>query len=136
MTTRQYRSLAKYAGTIARELGLGHLDLTLDSSPSGHANDGSESAASFEGTYGRHRGVIRVNPNFDHYTPEEQRVTIIHELLHAHTEAMRELVRNALPPALGQAAFDVFMAAFTQADERFTDALSTGIANKFPLWEG
>lgn len=136
MTTKQYRSLARYAGVLARELGLGHLDLTLDAEQPGHATDGSEAAASFEGTYGRYRGTMRVNPHFETYAPEEQRIIIIHELLHAHTEQVRELVRTTLPEAMGKPAYDVFMAAYTQADERMTDALATALADKFPLWEG
>jgi len=133
---RQYRSLAKYAGVIAKELGLGHMDLSLDAGHPGDAVDHSEAAASFEGVYGRHRGVIRVHQNFASFTPEEQRVCVVHELLHAHTERQRELLRTSLPDAMGRSSYEVFMAAWTQLDELATDAVSTAIAPKFPLWEG
>jgi hypothetical protein len=133
---RQYRSLAKYAGVIAKELGLGHVDLSLDAETPGTTTDHSEAAASFEGIYGRHRGVVRVNPHFELYAPEEQRVCIVHELLHAHTERQRELLRTSLPDAMGRASYEVFMAAWTQLDELATDAVATAIAPKFPLWEG
>lgn len=136
MNERKYRSLAKYAGMVADGLGVGHLHISLHPESPGEAKDGSAAAASWEGTYGRNQGVIRVNPAFDTYPPEEQRVVIVHELLHAHTEALREHVRTSLAPVLGQSVFDVFMAGFTQHDERFTDALATAIAPSFPLWEG
>jgi hypothetical protein len=133
---RQYRSLAKYAGVIAKELGLAHMDLVLDPGHPGEATDHSEAAASFEGVYGRYRGAIQVNARFETYTPEEQRVCIVHELLHAHTERQRELLRTSLPDAMGRSSYEVFMAAWTQLDELATDAVATAIAPKFPLWEG
>ena len=136
MNDKQYRSLARYAGRIAKELGLGHYDLSIHNEQAGETAEGETAAASFEGTYGRYCGVIRVNKHFDHYAPEDQRVYIVHELLHAHTEAVREFTRSALAGTMGREAYEVFMAGYRQQDERFTDALATSIAPKFPLWDG
>lgn len=136
MTDKQYRSLAKYAGQVAKELGLAHFNLSIHDEHVGETADGDTAAASFEGTYGRYCGVIRVNRNFDQYAPEDQRIYIVHELLHAHTEHLREFARTALIGTVGRDAFEVFWAGYRQQDELFTDALATAIAPKFPLWEG
>ena len=136
MTDKQYRSLARYTARIAKELGLSHMTLSLDTADPGGASDGTQAAASWEGVFGRHRGVIQVSREFDHFPPEHQRVYIVHELLHAHTEHVRALVRTSLAPVMGQQAFDVFMAGYTQADELATDALAEAIAPNYPLWEG
>ena len=136
MTDKQYRSLARYTAQIAKELGLGHLTMSLDTAGPGEGPEGAQAAASWEGVYGRHRGVIQVSRDFDHFPPEHQRVYIVHELLHAHTEQVRSLVRTSLAPVMGQAAYDVFMSAYTQADELATDALAEAIAPSYPLWEG
>jgi hypothetical protein len=133
---KKYRSLAKYVGSIAKDLGLSHYDLQLHPEEPGGASDGNIALASYEGTYGRYTGTLRVHANFDAIPPESQRNAIIHELLHAHTEATRELLRTTLAPALGASAYEIFWAAYTQADERFTDALATAIADNYPLWEG
>jgi hypothetical protein len=135
MTDRQYRSLARYIFKLAKDLGLGHMELSLHAEPP-EGDHGLEAAASFEGTYGRQRGAIRVNKDFGHYSPVEQRHVIVHELIHAHTEHLREYVRTSLPGHLSQPAFQMFMSGYTQQDELFTDALADAIAPKFPLWDG
>lgn len=136
MTEKQYRSLARYAGRIAKELRLDHIDLSLKSEGPGETKAGDAALASFEGTYGRHSGVIRVSHDFDHFPPEEQRIAILHELIHCHTEQIREYARISLMGALGREAYEVFWSGYTQQDELFTDALATALAPRFPLWDG
>lgn len=132
MTERKYRSLAKYVFVVAKELGLGDMALTLHSSPP----ENPDAVAAFAGVRGRNSGHIYVSPEFDHYPPEEQRVVVVHELIHAHTERLRDYVRRTLGEHLAPAAYEVFMSGFTDADEYATDALATAVAKFMPLWEG
>ena len=132
MSPKQYRSLARYMGQIAKEFGLKDWELTLHDEPP----DLDQALASVECVYGRRVAHIRVAPDFDHYTPESQRNAVLHELIHIHTEPVRALIRTALPSLIGAPAFEAFMAGFTQADEHATDAIAAAIAERYPIWEG
>jgi hypothetical protein len=137
MTDRKYRSLARYTFKVAKELGLGHLDLELHSAgPNAHGLGSQRAAGEYEGIYGRNAGIIRVTKDFDCIPPEEQRVTIVHELIHAHTAQVRDFVHRSVAGVMTEAAFDIFQIAYRQQDELFTETLAQALAPKVPLWEG
>lgn len=130
MTTRQYRSLARYIFSIAKDFGLRDWELTLASDPP----DSPSAIASFEAVYGRKRGIVRVSEGFEHESPEDQRNAILHELVHAHTAPAREYINRTLPSILGAAAWATFDAAYEQANEFSVDAIAAAIADRYPLW--
>ncbi|MCC6311345.1 MAG: hypothetical protein IT345_10565 [Trueperaceae bacterium] len=132
MTPKQYRSLARYMASIAKDFGLRDWALTLHDEPP----DDPNALASVECVFGRRNAHVRVAQDFDQYPPEDQRTAILHELIHVHTEGLRALLRNSLPDLIGHPTFNALWAGVTQADEHATDALADAIAPYYPVWEG
>ena len=129
MSPKEYRSLARYIASIAKDFGLRDWDLSLDSDP---CDD--DAIASVNTAYGRKAAVINVAADFEHYTPEAQRMAVIHELIHIHQAQIIDLIERTLPNAIGAAAFLMFNAAWRQAMEHSTDGLATAIADRYPIW--
>jgi hypothetical protein len=129
VTSKQYRSLAKYAGSIAADLGLRDWDIAIRDDP---PDDGG-ALASTECVYGRRQANIRFSPDFAHHAPEEQRTAVLHELLHVHLWAADQAVRDGLT-VLGSEAREVVYAGYNTAREYAVDAVATAIADRYPLW--
>lgn len=130
MTSEQRQSLATYTSEMAVELGL--TDWTLD-----FPNDEpsiEDAIASVDPVYGRKRATIRFRRDFMHCPPEEQRQTVIHELVHLHFAAQTQAVVDALKP-LGMTA-ELAADYYQLTHEYAVDALAEAIARYFPLWEG
>ena len=136
MTDRRIRSLCRWMSDLANDFGLSDKKINVHVGGPGEAEDGSDAIASVAGIYGRNILNVSISPAFFDQSPEEQRYIVIHEYAHAHTEAVRDLLRTALPKLLGQPAYDTFQTAYTQLDELATDSLARAIAPMFPLWEG
>lgn len=130
MTPKQLRSLAKYTSAIAAELGLRDWTLTFPPEPCEE-----KALASVDCTYGRKRAVVRFADDFLHHAPEEQRIVVLHELIHIHFAQERQAVTDALD-LLGRDAHEIATESFRVAHEYGVDGLADAIADRYPLWEG
>jgi hypothetical protein len=78
---------------------------------------------------------IRVDTSFPDTSPEEQRNTIIHELLHCHFSMAQSVITDDLwdRRLLSQDAYSTFEASYRRAQEFGVDGVAMAIAQFFPL---
>jgi hypothetical protein len=81
----------------------------------------------------RQFGEVVVDDEFFDLTPEEQRATIVHELLHCHFAQITEVVEESLPVMLGKPAYHVFEVAHDLALERCLEATAVAFAEMLPV---
>jgi len=130
LDTRTRRSFLKYLEMIAEEFGLrdwqlyAHFDEDL--------GDGVSAATACVDN--RRVAHVKFAPSFFNLRPEEQRETVLHELLHVHMWQITDYVREVLPDLIGKPAFVVMEAAFNRLDEQATDAIAAAIGDRYPLW--
>jgi hypothetical protein len=125
---RDRKALGEYVRWVANELELRDWVIELDRSPCDL--DCAGYALCIDGQ--RHI-TIALAAGFRDYPPAEQRETIVHELLHAHTEACWRMVQTDLAEPLGKIAYYVFCDSYRRAMEYQVDALSKAIAPRLPL---
>lgn len=113
----------EYLRTLANTMGLTDWSFTLKDM------EHEDALATITVSFGRQEACIELSPAFYAADPEEQRTTLIHELLHAHHAPVDELMENALPEALGKEALAVFAEAYRIMVERMIDPVSVAIAN-------
>jgi hypothetical protein len=131
VTAKTYRSLTRYVAAIAEDFGLGDWEIcVLDESP-----DSATALASCEAVFGRRMANLRFSHAFFHSPPEDQRNTVVHELLHAHLAATDQAVEDHVG-LLGSEARVIARNTYNTAREYAVDALAAAIADKYPLWEG
>lgn len=76
---------------------------------------------------------ILIGESFVEASPEEQRATMVHELLHCHYAPLVEIVEETLPALLGKPAYHVFECSHDLALERCLEAQAVAFANLLPL---
>lgn len=79
--------------------------------------------------YGRKIAHISIEAG----TPEELRHTLVHELVHCHTDPATVLVQRDLENLLEERVDRVFWVSFRRAFEYGVDGLATAIAKHVPL---
>jgi hypothetical protein len=131
MTHRQRRSLAKYVSAIAVTLGLRDWTLSFPEDPP----ENDDAIASVECIYGRRMASVRFDADFLSFSCEDQRVAVLHELIHVHFWHRRQATKDALE-GIGREAREIAFDAITLGDEYGTDAVADAIAPFFPFWEG
>lgn len=114
---------------MANLLHLNHWHLTV---PIEARPESPDYAASCERIYGQNRAKIYLSDGFLADTPENQRVTYVHELLHCHFRAIVE-ARDGLEDLLGKPANLVFVDRMRSAEEWAVDAIAGAIAPFLPL---
>ena len=130
MTDAERTALGDYIRWVGDELGLRDWTIVLCDEP---CADGA--AADVPLTAEKKRARIRLCPGFRGLPPHEQRYTVVHELLHCHQSVILALVGNDLAEHLNSSVHDLFLAAFTRANEYATDGVASAIAGHFPLIE-
>ena len=75
---------------------------------------------------------LRVSHDFWRQTPDLQRETLVHEIIHLITARLDQTV-EALADAMGKVLWAVFEPQFVNATERAVDHLAKVIAPTFPL---
>lgn len=84
--------------------------------------------------YGTKRIEVKVPKDFPTATTlEEQRHTLIHELVHAHTDGAWKVVEEDFAGALGREARALLMASYTREIEVGINALASALAKHLPL---
>jgi hypothetical protein len=85
-------------------------------------------------TEGRYHAGLWVSDSFFDSPAEEQRQTVVHELLHVAGREQNDVIRaGGLPHVLGQDAYRVVWENYKGAHERQTDHLASLIAPHAPL---
>lgn len=124
---RRKLSTVEYTRQIAVSMGLGGWTIEQSADP---ASDGC--FAEIEPTYGQRHAKLALCPNWDDLPPEEQRDTIVHELLHVHLASLTQLAFDIVQE-LDPAAAKVAQAALNLAEEYVVDAMAGAWSPYMPL---
>lgn len=128
-------ALADYVRDIADRMHLRDWAVLVSDDPDDAPEDGidDERCATFRGTLGRRAAFIWINREWwEQATPEERRQTIVHELIHAHEHASREVVIHALTVYPRRTA-EVLQGIYDVQAEYAIDTLADVIAPYLPL---
>lgn len=120
-STEQSNALQTYIWKIRDMLGLQTWDVYLTAAPSS-----DDCNASIHPVYGRHSAGLSVNKNWYSLSPEVQRNTIIHELLHVAHNRQTEVIRTTKQR-------DEVWVTFERETELMVDHLATALEDLFPL---
>ena len=129
MTRAQKTALERYISEAQQTLNLGQWKIELEDSP---CED--DALAEIEVSENLWQARIRVAYSFFKEKPEEQRDTIVHELIHVHTAGI-ERSRDRMEKILGELAWPVFQASMENEVERAVDALAKIVAPTLPIPE-
>ena len=113
---------ADYVRVVANTLGLTDWEIKVRW---GDLPD--DTLARVHPSYARRSAEIIFGEAFLNSRPEEQRDTVVHELLHLHFSMADELVSDTLPSLLGSPAFKAFENSLDLAMEYAIDAIAVGI---------
>jgi len=125
---KERKALGKYIRWVADEMELRdwHIDLMRESAEKG-------TLAQVHPTFGRKHVEVRFCARFRALPPEEQRNTVVHELVHLHTAAMQSQVEKDLEQHLAQGTDRVFFDSFQRNLEYAVDGLANALAKHMPL---
>lgn len=129
--------LGDYILDVKHRMGLRDwtIDLVIDDLERGEhdvTDSNGEPVAEIDCMYGSKRAVLTLTPGWEQADPEMLRMVICHELVHAHLAITGWAVNNA-SFAMGKAAFDVFQASCSNAEEIATDSIAVAWAEMLPL---
>lgn len=128
MNDQQHRHFSRYVRDIADRMRLRDWTVTLSDE---HPDD-KEADADARVTYGRRCLTLRLARDFAVESPEDQRHTVVHELIHAHLFPIDWTV-NSIGNHLPLAALDILKGALSDDIEVGVDALADVIAPFMPL---
>lgn len=124
--------IVEYIAELRDLMGLGHFTVTFQAYPPAEQDEVS-TAAQIQIPDGKRDATIQVDPDFVDEPPEEQRETLVHELVHCHLADMGNMVYEDLKHPLGITAHAIFNDGFTRALEHATDAIAKAWAAQLPL---
>lgn len=130
MTKRDRAELGRYMRAIADEMELRDWTVTVGD---GYCGDDLEAEAHC--VNGQRHVAITFGEHFRGREPEDQRETVVHELIHAHLDVCWKMVQTDLAEALGKPVYYVFCDSYRRAMEYSVDALAKTIARHMPLIE-
>lgn len=130
MRKRDRKALGRYVRWMANELELRDWTIVVSDEP---CED--EFVAQQVCVRGERQQTITFRHDFRDLDPEEQRETVIHELLHAHHEICWRMVQTDLSEPLGKIGYYVFCDAYRRAMEYQIDATAKALARHLPLIE-
>lgn len=131
MRKRERKALGNYLRTIAdlMELRDWHLDLSHG------LPDADDAIATCEPIFGRKKAVFRFCDGFENLPREEQRNTVVHELVHCHLAAAQGVAERDMEGVLAAESDRVFFRAFRRNLEYAVDGLANAIAKHMPYPE-
>lgn len=130
MKPEDWDVLAGYLRSVADAIGLRDWDLLLKHDPPLD----EEVLASVSATYGRRHATVRVCLEFRELTATEQRMAIVHELVHCHHATLGHILNRSLKEALGNAG-ELLMVAVNAEFEHLVDAIASEWATRMPFIE-
>lgn len=128
MTKAERKVLGGYVRDTADAMELRDWTIELMHDP---CEDGA--MATVNSPFGRKLARVWVCEDFRERSAEEQRDTIVHELVHLHLESAASMVRTDLEEHLGKQADKLFFDAWRRLFEYGIDGLSAAIAKHLPL---
>lgn len=129
MTNRERKILGEYCRDSADAIELRDWHIDLSKEPCDE-----DSCAQSRCRYGQKRIELRFPDDFPTASsPEDQRDTVIHELVHAHLDPPWKLLDEDVFGLLGREARALVVAEFTRSIEYAVDGLSRAIAKHLPL---
>lgn len=128
MTDEQYESLSAYLRVMADAMALKDWAIHLQRKTPENPNH----QAAVQSVYGRRHANIWVDSAFFDDSPEEQRQTITHELLHLHINPIKHALQNA-KTNLGDHTYGVVEGMMDDATEFAVDDISAVLALGLPL---
>lgn len=127
-TPAQRKALERYAGRLQHTLGLDHWSLSVGESYSG----GDEEAGMFI-TNNADAATLHVPELFWTRSPESQRATVLHELLHLHFDRALLDFYAAVRKVLPEWITDGLESTPTRIQERSIERFALAIAPNLPL---
>ncbi|HVM30779.1 MAG TPA: hypothetical protein VM305_08455 [Candidatus Limnocylindrales bacterium] len=126
-------ALTEYIAQVRDALNLQAYKIVLrDGPPPGR----EEATAMIQPVDGRMMAELWLGPSFWIETPEEQRQTIAHEMLHVlHRDATDVIRLGAWIRHVGQGTYDATWEVFRDHIEKMVDRLSVIVAPRLPLPE-
>jgi hypothetical protein len=128
MTKRDRNALARYIRWVADAIELRDWTITLDDEPCD-----PDYNARVDCSEGRKHATIAFHAKFREMDPEDQRQTIVHELVHAHHAVTWRMVQTDLLRPLGQETYGVFVDSYRRAMEYCVDATADALVKHLPL---
>ena len=125
------RSFLKYVQEIAQAFGLRDWQLYVH-----FDEDLGDAAAATSCISNRKVAHIKFSTDFFALPLDEQRMVVLHELLHVHMWQITDFTEDAVCDLIGKPAASVFIEAVRRLDEQATDAIAQAISPRYPLWEG
>lgn len=132
MTENDHLTLAGYIRVIADDFGLRDWRLYLDREPSDSGTN-----AQIRATPGQKVARIRVAWNFRDHDADDQRATIVHELLHCHLTPMQHILTYDMEAysSITEDERAIMHTTFLRLMEYSVDGIADAIASKYPLIE-
>lgn len=122
--------LTRYVRLVADLFGLRDWQIII--SPE-HCDE--DTLADTETTYGQRIARLRFNEKWAEWEADDLRSTVVHELLHVHTEPTSELLADITSAILDEKAATAATTAVAYSMERAVDQIAVAIAPYFPLPE-
>lgn len=129
MNRAQKKALERYLLEAQQIMNLGQWKIELSDTPCDE-----DSLADIEVSDNLWQAKMRVARSFFKEKPEEQRDTVVHELIHVHTAGI-ERARDRMEKTLGELAWPIFQASMENEIERTVDALAKIVAPTLPVPE-
>lgn len=125
----KHTRLERYIREIADQMGL--RDWELEISTSDEMSDHTGYCSVY---YGRKRAQIIIAEDWPSWKPKGLRNTVVHELIHCHTQFMGNPLR-ATANSVGQLVFQELEREYRHHHEIAVDGMAVAWAGKFPLPE-
>lgn len=133
LTKRRHREILEYIVLLRQHLMLNDWNLGLDRD---FLSDNALLAA-ITCTYGQRHARIQIASDFDDHPLAQQRMALVHELLHCHMNRLRVSMVNTFN-LLGREAYEMGKSQLGDEVEYATDSIAQALAPKCPLpaWRG
>ena len=134
MTTDERRTLEEYVRELARLLALDHWTFEFDEEEPDSDSVEAETHIRTDGNVATMRFPSRIRQE----RRDEVRQTVIHELLHCHTDRFADDMGDALERATSTSTWDILHELHRRSAERMVDGIAMAIADRYPLihWPG
>jgi DNA-directed RNA polymerase subunit F len=123
-------NLVRYVRLVADLFGLRDWTIIISLE---HCDE--DTLADTELTYGQRIARLRFNEKWAEWDPDDLRSTVVHELIHVHTEPTSELLADIAGATLDEKTAAAMTSAVSYSLERAVDQIAVAIAPYFPLPE-
>jgi hypothetical protein len=127
LSKRQHRALQRWIDQATVDIGLMHWIVKADRIIRREA---------FAGTFmrdGSDTARIALGSAYWDETPEEQRITLTHELLHIHLKRVRQVAQDGMASGRGRTARGIWTHHYDRAEELAVEQIARVIAPLLPL---